>query len=244
VGGDGTIYEVVNGLDLKRQYLGIIPTGTGNGLARDLHVLDISSALRSLETPRLVPLDLIKVRYHVGQSWHERYIIHTSGVGYIAEVVALGIGPLKWLRYLRYAAAACVQCCRQQAFVARMRIDDQPTRDCLLTNLVVNNTRYAGPFCLFPSASVQDGRLDLLFGRIPPFSQLLEDLGILTQTYFLEWSQRARGQTVELELSKSAPLMLDGEVIANVDAVRFQLDRGCLNCVTGSASHQTARRLA
>jgi diacylglycerol kinase family enzyme len=48
VGGDGIIHEVVNGLDLKPQRLGIVPAGTGNGLACDLRLLDIPSALHAL----------------------------------------------------------------------------------------------------------------------------------------------------------------------------------------------------
>jgi diacylglycerol kinase family enzyme len=235
VGGDGTIAEVVNGMDLKRQCLGIVPAGTANGLAHDLDMLDVPAALQVLRRPRVAPLDLIRVRYHSGQCWQEQFVVHTSGLGYVAGVVALGIGPLKRLGSLRYAAAACLQCCRQRPFVARLRIDEGAQQELLLTNLVVNNTRHAGHFCLFPHARLQDGRLNLLYGRIPAPRQLLEDLGILTQTYLLEWSLRREGQAVEVDLPLPAALMLDGELIPNVGAVRFEVVRGCLHCVAGRA---------
>ncbi|NLA05835.1 MAG: acylglycerol kinase family protein, partial [Firmicutes bacterium] len=38
VGGDGTLLEVVNGLDLKKNIFGIIPAGTGNGFYRSLKI--------------------------------------------------------------------------------------------------------------------------------------------------------------------------------------------------------------
>lgn len=236
VGGDGTIYEVVNGMNLQTQCLGIIPAGTGNGLAHELGVLNIFSGLQQLQQPRLAPLDLIQSRFRVGQIWQERYIVHTSALGYLAEVVAFGMGPLKRFGYLRYALAACVQAPRQQPFAARLRIDDCDEQECLLTNLTVNNSRYAGPFCLFPEARLQDGRLDLLYGRNSPPDQFLEDLGIVTQTYFRERSLRNQARTVSVDLARPMTLMLDGELIPQVDAVRFHVIKGRLRCVAGGVS--------
>jgi diacylglycerol kinase (ATP) len=232
VGGDGTIFEVVNGLDLDRQVLGIVPVGTGNGLARALRLLDVRSALRSLRQPSLSRFDLIGVRYRVENVWHECYVVHTSGLGYVAGIVALGVGPLRRLGHLRYAAAACIQCWHQQEFAARVKVDDEPWQELALTNLAVNNTPYAGHFCLFPRAHPQDGRLDLLCGRLSPFPQLLEDLGIVTQTYLFERSHHRSVQVVEVELARPTTLMLDGELIVAVDAVEFRAVEGRLRCCT------------
>lgn len=236
VGGDGTIHEIVNGMDRKTQCLGIVPAGTGNGLAHELQVRNVFSAVQHLRRPRLARLDLIQVRFRVGPSWHERYAVQTSALGYIAEIVALAMGPLKPFGYLRYAAAACAQGCRQQPFRARLRIDDGVEQELLLTNLTVNNTRFAGPFCLFPKARLQDGRLNLLYGRNQPPQQFFEDLGILTRMYFAEHSLRRSGQTVRVDVVQPMTLMIDGELIPQVDAVRFQVVPGCLRCAVGSKS--------
>jgi diacylglycerol kinase (ATP) len=236
VGGDGTIYEIVNGMNLKTQCLGIVPAGTGNGLAHELRIRNDLSAFQHLRHPRLAPIDLIQVRFRVEGSWQLRYVVHNAAVGYVAEVVALGLGALKPFGYLRYAAAACVQCCRQKPFRVRMRIDDGVEQQLLLTNLTVNNTRYAGTFCLFPKANLQDGRLNLLYGRNLPRHQFLEDLGILTQLYFGEYSHRCSAQTVHVELGLPLTLTLDGELIPQVEAVRFQVVKRCLRCVAGSGS--------
>ena len=236
VGGDGTIYEVVNGMNRQTQCLGIIPAGTGNGLAHELGVRNISSALQQLRRPRLASLDLIQTRFRVGQHWHERYVVHTSALGYLAGVVALGMGPLKCLGYLCYAVAAVIHAHRQQQFRVHLRIDDNDEQECLLTTLTVNNSRYAGPFCLFPKARLQDGRLNLLYGSNEPPDQLFEDLGFLTQTYFRERSLRREGEYVRVDLPVPMTLMLDGELIPQVDAVRFQVVKGGLHCVAGGVS--------
>jgi diacylglycerol kinase (ATP) len=236
VGGDGTIYEVINGMDVTSQCLGIVPAGTGNGLAHELNIRHLFSALHPLRQPRFAPIDLIQVRFRAGSRWHQRYVGHTSAIGYIAELVALALGPLKPLDYLRYAVAGCVQACRQKPFRLRIRIDDRDERECVLTNLTINNTRYAGPFCLFPEASVQDGRLNLLYGRNLPRDQLLEDAGILTQLYFWEQSRRCPAQDVSVDLAAPMTLMLDGELIPQVDAVRFAVVKSCLRCVAARGS--------
>src|SRR5438270_573594 len=62
-GGDGTIAEVVNGLDLAQHCLGIIPTGTGNGLARDLNLHNPAAAIRALVRERFVRVDLIETSF-------------------------------------------------------------------------------------------------------------------------------------------------------------------------------------
>lgn len=236
VGGDGTIYEIVNGMDRKSQCLAIIPAGTGNGLARELHVPNVSSAFQQLRRPRLASLDLIQLRFHAGRDWQQRYVVHNAAVGYFAEVVALALGPLKPFGYLRYAAAACLQCCRQKPFRARMRIDDSAEQELPLTNLNVNNTRYAGTFYLFPQASLQDGRLDLLYGNHGLCRQFIEDLGVVSRLFLVQRSLRAQAQKLNVELSPSLTLTIDGELIPQVDALQFQVERGCLRFVAGKGS--------
>src|ERR1035438_778979 len=39
IGGDGTLFEILKGIDRKQQRIALIPAGTGNSLARDLGLL-------------------------------------------------------------------------------------------------------------------------------------------------------------------------------------------------------------
>jgi diacylglycerol kinase (ATP) len=230
VGGDGTIAEVVNGLDLNSQRLGIVPAGTGNGLARDLGVVDFPRALRLLRREKFAPLDLIKVCYRARHVQHERYLISTFGFGYASEIVQLAIGSLKPLGHWRYAAAASIQTWLQEEIPVRMRLDGRRWEETVVTNLLVNNTRHSGPFCVFPQASLVDGRLDLLFGRESPWSQLIEDLAILSETFFFDRSVRRQAETVELELSQPTTMMFDGELVPEVEGVQFEVVPAKLRC--------------
>lgn len=79
VGGDGTINEVASALVNKNESLGIIPAGSGNGLARNLALpLDAELALRELLNGSDQSID-------VGV-WNERYFFNLMGVGLEAAV--------------------------------------------------------------------------------------------------------------------------------------------------------------
>ena len=236
VGGDGTISEVVNGMDHDRHCLAIIPAGTGNGLARDLKLNNEPAAVRSLSAPRFQRLDLIKVAYRVHRAWRWRWMVSTSAIGYVAGATRVSNHASKRRGAWIYAAAAIIQSLRQGTFIARLRLDHEAWRRFSLTNLVVHNTQHIGQFRLFPEASVADGRLNLLYGRLPPFQQLVEDLGILTHTYLFERSVHRQGHCVEIELGEPTTLMADGELVEGVTGVRYHVFRRRLRCCTGPLS--------
>src|SRR5438105_1427782 len=80
-GGDGTINEVASALVGSDVALGIVPAGSGNGLARELGIdarprIAIADALRA--TPR--PIDVGDVE--------GRYFVNTAGVGFDAHVAS------------------------------------------------------------------------------------------------------------------------------------------------------------
>jgi diacylglycerol kinase family enzyme len=236
VGGDGTISEVVNGLDGRVPHLGFIPTGTGNGLAADLALRNEHQAVDALHQPRFKSLDLILVRLRRRSSWEQRFLLSTSALGYFAGTTELALGPLKWCQRARYAVAAFVHAWRQTEFIARIRINDGPWSERRLTSLAVHNTQHAGQFVLFPRARLDDGQLDVLLGRLRPVAQLIEDLAILTRTFFFVPSQRKQARTLDVELRKPTTLMFDGDLIADVDAVHYEVLPRQLFCCIGAGT--------
>jgi diacylglycerol kinase family enzyme len=242
VGGDGTISEVINGLDGKAPHLGFIPAGTGNGLASDLALRDEHHAVDALNQPRFKSLDLISVHLHCRGSWERRFLLSTSALGYLAGTTELALGPLKWCQRARYAVAAFVHAWRQTEFTARLRIDDGPWQENTLTSLAVHNTQHAGQFLLFPGARLDDGKLDVLMGRVRPLGQLLEDLAILTGTFFFVASKRKQARKLDIELRKPAIFMFDGDLIADVDALHYQIVPRQLSCCVGVAAPENRER--
>src|SRR5262245_54222143 len=109
VGGDGTIFEVVNGMNLDEQSFAVVPVGTGNGFSRDLGLLDSRTALQALAQPHWAKVDLVQARFRSRQTWSECIVTSTAAFGYVAEIVARALGPMRRLGFLRYTVAAYLQ---------------------------------------------------------------------------------------------------------------------------------------
>ena len=233
VGGDGTISDVVNGMTRPDQCLGIIPSGTANDLAHDLGLRNEAAAIRALRRAHFDRLDVVRVRFQARQSWRERLLITTSGIGYAAGSAALAEVPFKRWGSWWYGVAAVLQSFRQTSVFHTAHTDDGPWRKLELTTLMVHNNQHVGQFRLFPEASLTDGRLNLLYGLLKPREHLLEDLGILTQTYLFARSTRLAPRTVDLVLARPQTLMLDGYLIPDVERVHYQVAPGQLRCCTG-----------
>lgn len=249
VGGDGTVAEVVNGMDRRHQLLAILPAGTGNGLARDLGVplpapgggrdgfdaalAAVAAALR--QPPRRRPIDLIEVRYRRRgeEAWTLRLAVSTTAVGYAAEVVALAKGPLAPLARrlpasLCYPLGATLQALRQRPFKALLGMDGAAPSPIQATNLMVHSTAHAGNFRAFPAARPDDGRLTVLLADAGPLAQLRHNLAVLRQRYGYATGETRPARSAALQSERPLRLMLDGELVEGVVAAEWQVLAGGL----------------
>lgn len=79
VGGDGTVNEVAKSLVNSSSVLGIIPTGSGNGLARHLSIpQNVSKALRLINT--------LNTKYIDSCTANDQFFMNVSGIGYDAHI--------------------------------------------------------------------------------------------------------------------------------------------------------------
>jgi diacylglycerol kinase (ATP) len=79
VGGDGSINEVAKGLLGSGTFMGIIPAGSGNGLARHLKIpLDVKKAIRLLNRGRIKTIDTIRL--------NDEFFLNAAGVGFDAHI--------------------------------------------------------------------------------------------------------------------------------------------------------------
>ncbi len=230
VGGDGTVAEIVNAIDEERQAVGIIPAGTANDLARSLGIETETAGIQALNREHLHRLDYIDVHFHGRNGWRRHKMITICSVGYAAETTAFYQRHCKPRRLASYSLAAVLQAFRQKSFNARLRFDGGDWKDMPLTNLVVQNTRCAGGFCLFPEASLDDGKLNLLYGRLNRMQQLFEDLGIVTSTFLFESSRRAQACNLDIEISPPSLFMVDGDLHENIDAISCSVKSRQLAC--------------
>jgi len=230
-GGDGTVSEVVNGMDLQKQALAILPIGTGNSLMRDLGIKSLRRAFNVINRERIIKIDIIRCKFRVGESEMERYAITTSGMGYASGVVHFGNEHLKRVGLLSYFLPGLFLPFGQEIISASLIIDDLPLREVKFTNCFVNNTSHSANWHVFPNASLDDCRLNILFARTNALTQWLWNLSLFTRTYFY-YPGPMTADKVCIILHKPSRLMLDGEIFDSVREIKYSVISQGLNVFT------------
>ena len=160
VGGDGTLLETVNGLDLKKNILGIIPAGTGNGFRRSLGIPgNARKALQGIYAwePRAVDLGTV----------NGRLFLNVVGIGFDAAVARLATVDNRLLSgYPAYVSAFLAKAATFKSFPVTVHCGEDviEERRAMLA-VVANGSYYGGWLCIAPQARVDDGRLDLCLVR-------------------------------------------------------------------------------
>lgn len=170
LGGDGTPFEVVNGLYAEGRpavvpEIGLIPAGTGNSFLRDFGITSPEAALDGILAGRRRAVDLIEFTYLKDGKSERRYSLNIIGVGLIADILKLTNERLKFLGAAGYSLAVLIRLARGMD----NRIDitaDGRTWSVRNSALVVNNSQYTGgKMRISPASDTADGRADLVVFR-------------------------------------------------------------------------------
>lgn len=161
-GGDGTLNEVINGIQENSgdACVGLIPLGTGNDFGRTIGLpTDFEAAIEVLRAGHIREVDLVRVT-----SDEVRYFLNVSAGGFSGLVNEKLTPEMKktWgpLAYLRSAAAALSEL---RAYRTTLAFDNTESLTLDLYNVVVANGRYvAGGTLIAPEASIDDGLLDII----------------------------------------------------------------------------------
>ncbi|MCX7056289.1 MAG: diacylglycerol kinase family protein [Proteobacteria bacterium] len=226
VGGDGTVAEVLNGMDRSRQRLALVPAGHGNCLARDLGVGEMTAALAALEVGRSEPIDLMRVDIRTAATRRNCLAASTLALGYVADVVRLGRTRLAWLGRHAYTAAALMTRPRS------LRVGMHGDSDRSVTTLVVNNTAHLANFRAFHDARLDDGTLDAFESSYGWGRQMLHNGAILAGSQRFGPARLWQAPGMVLRLTQPTLLMLDGELTPAVLEVAIACESAAVRCVS------------
>jgi diacylglycerol kinase (ATP) len=153
-GGDGTINEVASTLAFGSVPLGIVPAGSGNGLARELGVnrrADRAIAEALTATPR--PMDLGEVDGHL--------FANIAGIGFDAHV-ASRFATASRRGFLGYAGITARALRSYVPLRYRITIDGTPQDVTAVLVTIANSAQFGNGALIAPGALVDDGALDLV----------------------------------------------------------------------------------
>lgn len=223
VGGDGTLNEVVNGLNYENApTLGVLPVGSGNDFSHNLglnknpeHNLEFN--LNSHH--QLIKTDVGIVKYKVkgDEKLYEKRFINSLGIGFDAYVAHINQNHKVLSGVLSYLAAVIKALTRLTPLEIDAAIDGRSISGKKLLIAVGNGKTTGGGFYLTPKANVSDNKFDICFvdkiSRIKLLKKL--PLAIVNKLDGVKEVSMSTFNEAKINLDTPYYVHVDGEVISD-----------------------------
>lgn len=204
-GGDGSVNEAARAIVHSPASLGILPGGSGNGLARHLRIpLTLHEALRQLTHFETMTIDTLWINGGLS--------VNVSGFGFDGYVASqFGKDGLRGLA--GYSKLVLGKFLKYKEFDVHADLDGKKSTHRAFMVALANASQFGNNALVAPDASVSDGVLDVCFIR---HVGLLEAVPFLVKM-FRGQIKRSRfvtlvkGKRLHAELSVEQPIHLDGE---------------------------------
>ena len=217
VGGDGTSYEIVNGLFPHREFeepatLAFLPLGTGNSFLREFTDRGVEHAIEALLAGRFQPCDVLRLRHTEGVL----YYINLLAMGFAADVAALRARRFSGWGELGYQSSIFISLARFRRRPFPLCVDEEgkiDRRPCLFVTF--NNSKFTGgTMMIAPNAEVNDGLIEYV--RWGPIGRLglIRNLSTLYDGTHIHHplAERREAKRIEFHLDAPVDVMVDGEV--------------------------------
>jgi YegS/Rv2252/BmrU family lipid kinase len=227
VGGDGSVNEVARGLIGSRSVLGIIPAGSGNGLARHLGIpLRIPAAIETLNECNIRKIDTILINDEIS--------LNAAGVGFDARIAHA------YARYVNRGIGSYVKSVLTEILAYRDRVykfsfDDRCMQEEAFILTFSNSSQYGNNFYISPTAKIDDGLLDVcIVKRCPMWATPILALRMINKTIDRsKYYKRIRCKKLVLDSGKEMEAHIDGEVTTLPDKLEIKVNPHSLRVITG-----------
>jgi diacylglycerol kinase (ATP) len=218
VGGDGTSFEIVNGLfpqanGSETPTLGFLPLGTGNSFLRDFSDRGVDYVMESLISGRLRKCDVLRLRHKDGVL----YYINILSIGFSADVAMLRQRRFSNWGELGYQASIFICLARFRRRPFPLTVDGEPNidrRPCLF--LTFNNSKFTGgTMMIAPTADTNDGLIEYVrWGPIGRIGLIRNLPGLYDGTHIQHpLAEVRKARHIEFHLHSPVDVMIDGEVL-------------------------------
>lgn len=222
VGGDGTINEVAQGLLHSDTPMGIIPRGSGNGLARHLQIpLKFNAAVESLFNSKRIAMDTFTI--------NGKLSLNVSGFGFDAHVAHLfGQGGKRGLSgYVRTTLREYFQF---GEFGVHAGTEKENISHETFVVAIANSSQYGNNARIAPHASVCDGKLNITFLKKVPLYRIDLVLALFGGT--IDKSDLCRTmetESIRFEVNHPVAFHADGEPVGQDTVFEIKVLPGSLN---------------
>lgn len=226
VGGDGTVNEVARTMLHSKAALGIIPKGSGNGLARELHIpMDVRRAIDLIIKGKVSTIDCCKA--------NDSVFFCTCGVGFDAAV-SQKFAKEKRRGSLTYIKSTIEEYLSYKPEPYELLVDETTIKEKAFLIAVANASQYGNNAFIAPHANIQDGAMDITI--LIPFGPL--DIAPLAIQLFTK--QIDKNSKIKTMRAKQAIIIrqtpgvmhLDGEPVMTDCRIDIRVVPAALNVFT------------
>lgn len=224
-GGDGTINHVINSLNTLDVQFGILPCGSGNGLAFSAGIpKDAAKALRIIFKGKSKTCDAFLI--------NEKFACMLAGLGFDAQVAHHFANDSKrgLSAYIKKTVANFFSA-KTYPFVITTNIRQITTEALFVT--IANSNQFGNHFTIAPKAKLTDGLLDIVVmtkqNKLSALLQAFKQVGGYNKLQKLEVLDGEANvlyfQTSQLKIENRqlAPMHIDGEPVASMKQINVQI---------------------
>lgn len=226
-GGDGTVNKVAAFACMHNLRLGILPLGSGNGLARSVKIsMDLREALKQIENGKVIKIDTGII--------NEKMFFCASGMGFDAHIAALfektearglwGYIKLIWRDYFSYTPMNYT-----------LKFDGKEIVRPAFVLALCNSGQYGNNFYIAPTAIMNDGQITISI--LKPFKRwILPWLVIkvfLRKTHTLNCVETYHTKQVTIVREREGHVHLDGEPHPEGTLIHLSIMPEALQIISG-----------
>lgn len=231
VGGDGTVNEVAQGLLHSSTPMGILPNGSGNGLARHLKIpINIPKALDYLMQSKVIGMDTFTL--------NGKLSLNVSGIGFDGHIANI-FGKEKKRGLQGYAKHTINEFLAFKEFEAQLTTDNETVTRKAFVIAIANSSQYGNNARIAPAASVCDELLHIsILKKIPPYRMdFIYSFfnGTIDTTSFCEILE---SRNINIKLDHVMAYHVDGEPCGTADEFEIRLQPASLKILV----HPTTTR--
>lgn len=230
VGGDGTVNQVAKGMFGSSSVLGLVPAGSGNGLAHHLNIpVDIPASLEVINKAEEKIVDTCSVNGEL--------FVSIAGVGFDA-LVAKKFAETKRRGFLSYLNIVTNEYTWYRPRKYKLNIDGKIYKREALFVSFANTNQFGYNTIISPDASIEDGLIDVCIMKKVPLLLAPGIIGLLL-TRKIDSSgyvEIIRAKEVSFTRRKNRPVNIDGEPVKLTPELTVKVNPASLRVlVPGSA---------
>jgi diacylglycerol kinase (ATP) len=226
VGGDGSVNDVVQGLLGTDTMLGIIPKGSGNGMARTMKIpIDTNEAIKVINQGRVTDMD---VAYANG-----RPFISNAGVAFDA-LISKKFAKSERRGLMVYSWLVTKHMWLYKEWDWQITIDGRKLSEKAFMVNVANGQQFGYNFKIAPMASFTDGMLDLIVVR--KFPKILGGTlvvramnGTIVNSPYVE---HFKGNEITISNPALKLMQTDGDAHPCENSITFTIKKGAQKVIT------------